>query len=188
MKLAATLVALPYGHASGSTPAAKEDYRCFHCPAGSPLHYRVFPRMEASFVAGGSAHVIAASQVSDGSFHVEVHQVESAIRPGGSFSFPVFYDLDSHFNPIRAQFASNYEEHLRHLRERGILSRPLIKNPDDELFPILAWDGKTVSPLRRPASQEARHQAQRPKRPHPYRPRSAIICGWCWTRMSISPP
>ncbi len=142
MKLAAALVALPYERASGSTPAGTQEFRCSNCPAGSPLYYRVFPRMEVSTVGGGSAQVVAARQVSDGSLHVEIHQLAVDVRPDARVvTFPVFYDLDNRFNPIRAQFGNDYKETLRRLAENRVLSRPLTKNPVDEMFPIMAWEG-----------------------------------------------
>lgn len=154
-ELAGNLAVLDYENPSGSAPSMKDYYRCRDCPAGKPLAYLIFPRMEVSYATAGATAVKEIKVETDGSSRIEVFQGEP-LHPGAAIGPTVFYFLDPRFQVLRGELSSNFVEQLRLAASQGRFNRKLTKDPQTELFPVLSWEGEKYVPQWPQAQQQAR--------------------------------
>jgi hypothetical protein len=146
---AAGLAVLDADALSGFAPSTNPDYRCDTCPAGSPVAYFVFPRMEISRTVDARPYVWDVSHDDSGGIIVKVLQSAEPFQPGGPPGMPAFaiYRFDQRFNLREAVIADDYRTLHAHFELLGRLQHPLGAGDDTELLPVLKWDGGAFAPV-----------------------------------------
>jgi len=145
----ASLAVLDYDNPTGSAPAQNPYYRCMTCPAGQPLAFLVFPRMESSREFNTRPYV-SDIRVQPGGY-LSVAVLQPALPVSGELEpldFPVFYRLNSQFEVIEAEIGDTYEQGHVRLELMGRLKHRFGPRCERELWPVLAWNGERFVAVR----------------------------------------
>jgi len=105
----ASLAVLDYDHPAGSAPAVNNNYRCKDCPAGTPLDFIVFPRMQLSRDTGSRPFVRRIVEQSHSEFTVEVWQGQRPARDGHRTDAMFQYSFDQSLRLLKAGWGDGYE-------------------------------------------------------------------------------
>ena len=133
------------GAAHGSSPAADPAYRCAGCPAGTPLHYLVFPRSRLQAELGHNAQVfgISTDVRRDGSgFGWSTPAIPTPAGAIGS----AYYTFDSAFRLARAELSTDVTPIQRKYEAEKLVSPATRPRGDADLYPVLRWNGHGLRP------------------------------------------
>ncbi|MCL4524050.1 MAG: hypothetical protein M1453_09435 [Acidobacteria bacterium] len=159
-RMAASLAVLDYENPSGSAPAENPKYRCGDCPQGSPLAFFVFPPTEMSREFATRPTVTEIRAQPDGRVTATVvhsrHELQDELGPLGA---DVWYTLGEHLQLVEAETGDAYRRLHSSVDLVGRLKHPYGPKCEGQIFPVLAWNGKSFTPLPRP--HQEKNQAPR---------------------------
>ncbi|MFO7694802.1 MAG: hypothetical protein R6V57_17100 [Vicinamibacterales bacterium] len=148
----ASLAVLDAQHLSGSAPAMADTYRCAGCPAGGPLAFFVFPRLDVTAAIGSHSHVSNVfvdrlGQILVGVFHDVGDGVPQELRGNATTE----YRLDSGFRVIGAELGERLPSVHELFEQRGLLDHPFSGENDSRfLWPVRRWDSSGFVEITRP--------------------------------------
>jgi len=161
-----SLAVLDYENPNGSAPAANPAYRCEDCPAGQPLLFYVFPRMEISRALDVRPYITTLRVTPHGDILVTVEHARVPLPGDSKMSFgSVFYTFDAQLELKSAESTDTYRVLHGELQLRGMLKHAYGARDDAELLAVLKWDGKRFVPLLAP-SHGTRPAGNSPAIPH----------------------
>ena len=146
---AATLALFPADEVNGTSPAARDDYRCADCQAGTPMEFLVFPRSCLWSLTGGHPTVTSLGTDSTGALRVGVDQSPPLPNSTMVNIGALLYTLDS---DLRIQSIGTTQQFdAEHARARQLRHVDHDFGPADDrwLLPLLRWDGSKFMPLER---------------------------------------
>jgi len=127
------------GTAQGSSPAADSAYRCAGCPAGTPLHYLVFPRSRLQAELGENAQVVEILAAPGGMIRIRVVQAGDPMLVGIAGS--AYYTLDTAFRVSDGKLSQEMGPIQRKYEAEHLVSAATRPRGNADLYPVLRWNG-----------------------------------------------
>ena len=134
-------------HVHGSAPSAQVEYRCTSCEAGGPDDFLVFPRRDIAREAGDVAEVRDAWTDEESRLHVLVS--EDALNLPGAPPAGVWYWFTPSLTLDRVEVLPELLRAHLQMEEAGLLNHPFGAQDENDLFPVLRWNGKSYDALPR---------------------------------------
>lgn len=138
---AASLAVYDIQTSAGAPPASNPRYACTDCPQGRPLAFLVFPKTSLGrelLTDAGIIYVDNVMQDAAGQLRVVVRQ-----GPGvPSLSASVLYRFDRNLRLTGAETLTDYQGVRRQLEREGRLPPSATPGDEQELFPVLSWEGR----------------------------------------------
>jgi hypothetical protein len=138
---------------TATAPAINPHYRCTGCSTAVPMHFLVFPRLDAAEAAATYSSVVDIRVDDAGQVLLQiVHPVEPYVPPDEClFQSRSTYVLDAGFHIVKAELGDKYEVIHRILEGKGLLTHPFSKARDERsLWPVLRWEGGRFVEVWRP--------------------------------------
>ena len=144
----ASLAIFDFGQVHGHAPALKDDYLCRNCGEGGPREFLVFPRSCLEAREEHCATVRDARVDAEGRLHVTV-QGGRRIHDGVTdYAFLSYW-----FGPTlaleRVRLDAGFEAMHTLLEKQRLLDHALGPVDEDQLLPVLRWDGSRFAALPR---------------------------------------
>jgi hypothetical protein len=136
-----SLAILDAENPSGSAPAVSDHYRCADCPAGQPVSFFVFPRLDVTAVIDDYPQVVRTFVDKAGQIAVDVFQsVGRDVEPELEHAASTNYTLDSQFRVIAAELGTRVPLIHGEFERRKLLDHPFdaVKEAGS-LFPVIRW-------------------------------------------------
>ena len=154
----ASLAVLDAQHPSGSAPAMSDEYRCAGCPAGGPLAFLVFPRLDVTAALGTHPHVSNAFVDQTGQVLIDVaHDVGDGVPQELRTNATTHYRLDAQFRVIGAELGEKLQPVHELFERKGLLDHPYSREREDRyLWPVRRWGGSGFVEITRPESPAGR--------------------------------
>jgi hypothetical protein len=145
---AASLSVLDLHRPTGHGPAANPKYRCRNCPSGEPIAYFLFPEMEVSRVLNAWPTVWHVRLDSPDRISVTVLQTREPLSAGGPAGLigSSVYTFDTKLRLRRAELVEGYRATHSALELMGRLDHPVGARDEQELLPVLRWNGTRYEP------------------------------------------
>jgi len=154
----ASLAVLDAQHLSGSAPAVADTYRCAGCPAGGPLAFLVFPRLDVTAAIGTHSHVSNVFVDRLGQVLVDVfHDVGDGVPQELRANALTHYRLDGQFRVIGAELGEKLQSVHDLFQRKGLLDHSF--SPDREarsLWPVHRWESAGFVEVDRPETRADR--------------------------------
>jgi hypothetical protein len=143
----ASLAVLDEDHPSGSSPATSEAYRCTNCPAGGPLAFLVFPRLDVTAAIGTHPHVSSVFLDQLGQVLVDVlHDVGDAVPAELRTNAVTQYRLDGRFRVTGAELGERLQPVHEAFERKGLLDHAFSRDREARsLWPVRRWEGTTYT-------------------------------------------
>jgi hypothetical protein len=150
----ASLAVLDAQHVSGSAPAMADTYRCTGCPAGGPLVFLVFPRLDVTRAIGTHSHVSNVFVDRLGQVLVDVfHDVGDGVPQELRTNAMTHYRLDGQFRVIGAELGEKLPSVHDLFQRKGLLEHPFSLDRDARaLWPVRRWGRSGFVEITRPES------------------------------------
>ena len=154
----ASLAVLDAQHLSGSAPAMADTYRCAGCPAGGPLAFLVFPRLDVTAAIGTHSHVSNVFVDRLGQILVDVfHDVGDGVPGELRANAMTHYRLDGQFRVISAELGEKLASVHQLFERKGLLDHPFSRDRDAQsLWPVRRWEGSGLVEIARPEAAAER--------------------------------
>lgn len=136
---AASLAVYDLAVTEGSAPASDPRYRCEDCPAGRPMAFFVFPKMDVARAALAETTALNVEAIQQDS----LGQVLVVARQGHGAG--AIYRFDEQLRPVAAEVTDSYRDEHKELERKGLLNTPFSPEEERQLFPILSWDSEKAA-------------------------------------------
>ena len=151
-----SLAVLDAARPNGAAPADGDHRRCVGCPAGTPLAFLVFPRLDITAAIDSYSEVTNVFVDTLGQIMVDLrHNAGEHVAPELQWGATSHYTLDSKFRVTNAELGDRVPVVHRALEREGLIDHAFSPEYDSRfLWPVRWWDGSTFVLITGPQPRE----------------------------------